>query len=395
MKRTESIENHDSDHDSMIVQIDSLTTSAPAGSRMVYRDLLLPVGYHFVESLKIFLKTTALIAELLRNIFVRLDQYHRAPSKAAQNSWLGFPILGSAALLGVGAEILNCRYAKKNKGQYLAAQDYLYSLFSCVFFYYGFDLLSTDANKIPLSVFSIVSAMGLVMVGALFFKYASVDSSSHITCPWSTLFRPVTYVTATVTERAFNAAKSMKDTALTIVTLMSVINRELHGKTVSMPTWQLELIPLFLIAAAKIGYMMTDHPKFFQGFTACLKLLEDGALSYATLSGIFFMLGVYQCDGKTFCLNEASRLLLTHVAFLISFATGLYSAATTAVRFEERHQSNEKMINTILALPETIREKKTIVCDAAARFFSNAKKKVSDYCADSLDENNFLIAHSE
>lgn len=389
LPRTESNEDN-----LAVVPINSPITAAPSGSQIIYQNLLFQAGYHFVESLKIFLKTTALISELLRNIFVRLEQYHRAPSKVAQNSWLGFPILGSAALFSVGAEILNYRHAKKNSGQYLAAQDYLYSLFSCAFFYYGFDLLSIDANKMPLSIFSIVSAMGLVMVGALFFKYASVDSSDHVTCPWSASFHPAPYVMATKKERALNAVKSMKDTALTIAAFMTVINREVHGKTVAMPTWQLELIPLFLIVSAKIGYVMTDHPKFFQGFTACLKLLEDGALSYATLSGIFFMFGVYQCGGESFCWGETPRLFLTHITFLLSLTMGLYSAATTQVRFDEHHQSNEKIIKTIYELPETIREKKTKACDAAARFFTSAKKTVSGCCVDLADEHSSLVVQS-
>lgn len=350
-----------------------------AGSVVVYRELL----FHLTDGLKIFFKTTPLIGELLHGIFERLKAYDRSPSESAQETWIGFCVMGIAAALTLSVKILNYRHAQKNPGHYLAAEDYLYSLFSCSFFYYGFDLLSgvVDISAMPISLFMLSNFIGLPMVGALFFKFASPDSSDRLICPWAESFRPPVLSSTSVAERCLNGVKSAKDAAVSVAAFLWVVNREFHGKTVPLNFWQIEFIFLFLLVAIKIGYEMTRHPKFFQAFMASLKLFEDGALTYATLSGLFFMIAVYQCDDHSFCLDTLSRQFLTQTAFFIALAFGLFSAAMTEVRFQEHHDSTKKIITAMTDASETLSTYKKTVTDGLSNCVHFFREKISRCCA--------------
>ena len=135
---------------------------------------------------------------------------------------------------------------------------------------------------------------------------------------------------------------------------------------------------LFLSVAAKVGYETTVHPKFFQGFSAFLKLLEVVALTYAAISGIFLMAIVYQCADKTFCINNVTRELLSYASTAIVLPLGLFSAAFMCVRFEENHESNEKIMAAGENAIAAFHAKKAVITDGCGVVFQKAGDGISN-----------------
>lgn len=341
---------------------------------VVYRGLLLRGAHHVVDFLRISLPTQMLIGEFLHEAFEA--QKNLAPSKNIQQTWLGFPIIGTAAMLSVVVKTMNYRYSEKNPDHYLAAEDYLFALFECSRLYFAIQICGI--SRMSPGWFIATSAVGLPTLAALFFKFTSPESSDQFTYPWSAYFNPPKYLFATVAEQRLNALKCAKIAFFSVSTFLWAINRELNGETVSLARWQIGLIFLFLSVALKIGYESTMHPKFFQGFFAFLKLLETTALIYAAISGILLMAIAYHCVDGMLCINSDTRELLSYACAAIALPLGLYSAALARVRFEENHESNEKIITACENAIATFHAKKTAIAEGCGTAFQKMGDGISN-----------------
>jgi len=379
----------------------------PAGSPIVYNSLFVQYGSRLIDFSRFFLIILSLTGEWLHQLFVQLEQYHSAPSKEIQQTWLGFPLIGSAAVSSVAALALNHRHANKNNGEYAAYEDYIFKLFSSSFLFFVLDTISktTNMGPMPLSWFIAMSAIGLPMMATLFFKLASPESNDRFICPWSPEYNPQHFPDASRTERRLDAVKCVKAAFFSINTLLWAANREIRGQTEPLERWQLVSMSLFLVVAGKIGYESALHPKFFHGYSAFLRFLEMGALIYSALSGIFYMMVVYQCPDRKFCASEGTKDILSYVCALLSLLLGLYTAASMQVRFRDDHEVNQKIIVACESAANFVREKKEVIstsCGSAfervslagckAKFWSCVESVRSTLAATGVqDENSSLL----
>jgi hypothetical protein len=233
----------------------------------------------------------------------------------------------------------------------------------------------------PLSWFVISSTIGLPLIAAFALKWATPDSSDHFILSLSDLNRlnPPSFLDASTSERFLNMLITMKKSVCSFAAFLCTVSREVQGKTVPLALWQIGLLALFLPIAGKAGFEMTHHPRFFQGFFAFLKFVEEGSLSYAALSGIVYVATVYQCATRTFCLSDSAQEAFTYVNFLLSLCIALFSATTAYIHFEEEHRHNEKIISAISNAPNaivtecvTVAHKAQRVAQRCAAFFQAA-----------------------
>ena len=356
--------------------------SIPLTCRQLSTRAGITVAHQSIDFLKITLVTTALMARWLHQLFLELNRYDLEPAKEVQQTWLGLPIVGIAVLLSVTAKILNYTLGEK---KYV---DYLHALFSSSLIYYGLDVISNEGTigSMPLGWFVATSAIFLPLTIAFFFKWTMPDSDHELICSLTDLneLNPPRYPLASLNERRINMITALKYGVPSITTLSWSINREMHGGTVGLPTWQKVFIAMYALIAAKIGFELTEHPKFFQGFVALSKALKYGSLSYASMSGIFYMMIIYQCDNRKFCINDNAQTILTWSCFIIALTIALYAAASARFQFEKNHQVNENLI-------ASIKEKKTTAVEGCGAMFQKAgsglsncfhffKQKVSDCC---------------
>src|SRR3989338_4213086 len=150
-------------------------------SRDKFKEGLVDAAYHVTDFSFMMLKTQALIARWLYQLFIELERYDRAPSKVAQQTWLGLPIIGAAAFCALTLKIINYFYARKHDAKYLAAQDYFYAMFSGVYGLFIADLVrgSKPMHELPLSAFIGVSAISVPLIAAFFFKLTMPDSHNR------------------------------------------------------------------------------------------------------------------------------------------------------------------------------------------------------------------------
>lgn len=329
------------------------------------------VLFHCADFLRISFVTQTLLARWLHQLFLELQRYDRAPSIQIQETWLGYPIVGIAAFLGVIAKILNAVPKREN---YLAAQDYIFSVFCSSIFYFFLDLL-TGAESLSLGVFVVISAIVLPLFVAFFTNLALPDSSNRFyQCQGDggeiLLSR---YALGNRVERFLNLGCGM-DYGFTSLTALSwTINREYHGETASLPWWGMSLVGAGVLAAGKLGYDLTDHPIRFQKFVMISKFFKDASFTYAAISGIFYMIfhdrSIYQ--------QPAFRVLLSCVCFFMGCCIGLYAAFTTRFRFEENASAIEMLINRVHAAKEAASTGLTTIKNNAVNFFATCCKKNS------------------
>lgn len=397
------------DRVAVVVHVEEDKTTTCSGSLSVYRSLLASklgtATYHFINFSKIFLVTTALFARWLHQFFLELNRYGVEPTKEAQETWVGLVTLGIAAFLSMIVKLLNYRYSETKYA------DYLYAGFSSSLFYYGLDLLSNEGKigSMPLGCFVVSSCIFIPIVVSLFYKWTVFDSHSKLMYSLRQLneFNPPKYPLASRNERRLNIITGLKYGVPSVTTFIWNVNREVFGKTVETPTWQKCLIAMYFLIAGKIGFELTHHPKFFQGFAAFSKVLKNGSLSYAALSGIFYLAVVYQCENKKYCLDGNFQTYLNYICFSLALMMGLYSGATTRFQFEKNHQGNLDFIAAVQNFPAAFNAKKTEVIDGCGsafqkmgngltRCFQFFKEKIENGChSDSVSqstENDALIA---
>ncbi|HLD84405.1 MAG TPA: hypothetical protein VI844_01385 [Coxiellaceae bacterium] len=318
-------------------------------SRDKFKEGLVDAAYHVADFSLMTLKTQTFIARWLHQLFVELEQYDRAPSNTAQQTWLGLPIIGTAAFCALTLKIMNHWYARAHDGKYLAAQDYFYALFLSVYGLFFTDLIrgSQQAHELSLPAFIGINAISVPFIAAFFFKFTTPDSHNRLNFSIKEAEPneiPVFTFDDIVIHRRLNAVFGALHGLKSMTTLLWAVNREVQGQTVSLPDWQKGLLVLYVMVAGNIGYESISHPKFFRGFTKFSNLLTAGALVYAALSAICYMAVVFQSDTKTFDLNAASRTTLTYTCFFFSLALGIFAAAKTRFRFQENHDGNQKLI---------------------------------------------------
>lgn len=304
------------------------------------------------NTIKIHMVMQALISENARIVFEIMESWHAQPSLRAQETWIGFPIFGVSVSLTALAVVLNYRYAKKHSGEYLAAQDYMFSMLSNPFLFFIMELISGVEN-ISIATFAATTFVCFIMTTAFFLKLASSDSSDQLITSLSDLDQqnfPI-YLDASAWEKRINVVRVGKIAIFSAAACISTISREAYGKTQPLTWGQMVIVTTFFLFAGKAGQEITMHPKFSHGVIAfCRGLLEASALTYRSLSGLAFLIGVYSCNERIFCATDLQKTILTYFCFFSSLVIGLYTAATTRFHFADNHENNLKLI----ALPEKI-----------------------------------------
>lgn len=376
----EAVNGNSSRDGSAVVSISETNDLQTSGSLRVYRDKFLNCfgisAYHTIDFLRIFFVTTALMSEWLRQLFEILAKYDRAPSEEIQKTWLGFCILGAAILLSITVKTANHFLSHDT---YFAAQDkYLFPIFSSSYIFFILQLFINENNLKNMSLiwFAVISAIGVLGATAFSLKLATPHSSDRFLVRLQDLeqLNVSRFPEASNEERIINGLSTLKTTACSFATLACTIGREVQGKTEPLPGWINALLALFMPIAGKIGFELTHHPKFYHGYFGSIKCIEDAALTYQTLSGIFALIIAYTCSDRTVCLDNASREVLSCLCFFISLSIGLYSVATTRIDFHHKHQSIEEFIDTRNRVVASTR----MGCSTA---FSRAKESASAYCS--------------
>ncbi len=350
------------------VAISPIATADPA-SDVDLRSKATTALYHVLDFARITLVTQTLLSRWLHQLFLELERYDRAPSMEAQETWLGYPIIGIAASLSLMAKVVNGIYSKE---KYLAAEDYVAAIFRSAHFYFILDLWA-GAESMSLGAFIATSAIALPLLMAFFTKHALPDSDDRVYCCKADLdfISTLRISTGSNTERPFNFMEGLHYGMTGLVTPLWAINREIHGKTLALPVWQFGIIGAGMLCSAKVGYDLTDHPTRFQLLAMGSKFFRDGALAYAAASGILYMV----CRDKPSCSDVGSRVALIMACWIIALSIGFYSAITTRFRFEENCEHIEKIITGIRNAPETIADGLASVGNNVSRFFTSCCKK--------------------
>lgn len=363
-----------SDHSADGVVVAIPPADAISSFQSTSSSLILNAIDHFLSTFRIFLVTTALAGRWLHQLFLQLEYYNAAPSKEAQQTWLAVFIMSVTATASVGLEFLNYWYAKKNPRKYLAAQDYVFEAFSSSMVLLFLDVMSSSGQigVLPMPWFVAITAVGVPVVTRLLYELTLPDSSDQFifSSAQFSAFNPSRYLDARKFERVLNFIPAIVTYAgPSAATLFSVIDREMNGeKTVPLQGWEKGSISFYLLFAAFMGFELTHYPKLFQLFVAFSKLIKEGALSYLTLSALFFTYVVYHCTNRTFCADSHTREALTGVSFFIASGMGIYSAARTRFRFEENHASNLR----IMAMIDSIPDKSRVACARVTQFFKES-----------------------
>lgn len=378
------------------ITIDENTTLQPAqsaGSTIIYRNLTINVATFVLDFLHITTVSFALMGELLHKIFERLEKYHLAPSPMIQNSWLGLPLIVSASMLSLLMQQINSHYKKQD------TEKFLFTLFTGARFYYIYDLIfgAGKTNELPLSMFVIVSGIGIPSTAALFFKIASPNSIHQFIFNLDHLddLNPPKYRDARLAERRINGFRTVVSAFFSSTAFLWNIDREVNGKTVSLKKWQHGLVILFLMMSYSIGLDATRHPKFKIGFFKFLTLMQTASLSYAAWSGIFGMAISFNCPNRDFCYDENTQEFLSYISFFLALSVGVYAAATRCENLESRHINNNKILEYFDKTSNALSNAGHSVmgnCSAAVkktkRCFLSLWKKIPD-------ENNNVTEDSE
>lgn len=300
-------------------------------------------AFHFTDFFLIYFNLIVLISRLLQQFFAELEEYGEAPSRSVQETWLvGMPIFAGAFLLALVAKILNARQSHNH----LAAQEYIYSLFSSGTLYMIGDLFSKNGRMaaLPKIWFIVASIAGLPIMAGLFFKLVIPDTANHLVTSRNQLNALLSsYSSVGKCERFLNAIGGVSY-GIAINVFFWSLNREIYNGSSPLDNWQKGIVGFVLLASAFFGARCTtDHPKTFQYGVMISKGLRDGARAYAAYSGILFMLMRYCNESKTFDITPNQRVILTIVGAIISTAMALFSALNTEFRFKENHDANVRI----------------------------------------------------
>lgn len=386
--------NSGSDNTALVIEETEVANAVPQRS---IADRLLAGGKHFLDGASVFLLTTALMSEWLHELFEVLshtEQHDAVPSKQAQESGNVVPIiLGVSAVLTMIVKAANHYFSKENA--YYAAEDrFLFPAFLSSFYLFVFQLIFNQktVESMPIGAFAATSAIGFPVIAASAMHLASPETGDQCIFGLKDLenLNPRAYPDASKKERYMNAVRMSVKAGFCFATLLTTIDREVYGKTVSLIEikWQVGLLLLSMPLAAKVGFEWTNHPRFSHASIATLRFIENGSLVYRALSGIVFAAVVGTNPDKVFQMDNDSQQALTYLLFIMSACMGVYSAATTLFPFEENHESNEKIIQGVEAAPHKIKAGCHYVFEKssnAVQFF--ATKIQSCFASASANEN--------
>lgn len=301
------------------------------------------------------------------------SEYHCAPSKFAQNTWISLLIVGFSVSSMNIAKVINYFYPHAN------AVNHLLMLPSTTVLFFFMQLFAdiTDYNAMTLPAFIAISAVSIPLIALLYIKFEAPDIRRkndfliyNKTC--LNRFNPPKYIdlhsgaTATSMDRALNTFRAMHYCLKAMVAFFWALNRELSatGETMPMQTWQYGAMTVFLGMAASVGYEFTDHPKAAQVFVAMMKMMIAGSYIYEGLGGLFFLAFIYRCPNYQFCASEDTQAALSWVSFfLITLPLTLYVGANTRFDFHACDATNQKIITTIRAVPDKYENSKRWVTD--------------------------------
>ncbi|OGT47990.1 MAG: hypothetical protein A3E82_04315 [Gammaproteobacteria bacterium RIFCSPHIGHO2_12_FULL_38_11] len=323
----------------------------------------------------------ALLSELLHNSFEALAPYGFSPSEETQALRIPPFVIAVSAALTMIANFLNRRYAKKNSGEYLAAQEYIFSLLSPPFLFFMFQLVA-GSQAVSLGWLVGLSVFCWVTSAICLFKYQFVSVESTCQLIYLDRLNPERFLEVTKAERLINVVRIGIKTSFAAAVLFATIDRELNGKTEALDEMCYELIAAFFIAIGVINYKypLTAHPKAAQHYMMFLTFIEVGSLSYRTNSGLFDFFVRLACRGD-FCLPEWERVF-TRICAVIAACVGLIAAFTMLFNFSETHKKNLEIIDSIEKIPGFFNEKKQIVEDRLSSGYEKTKAVLSS-CADS------------
>ncbi|OGT26585.1 MAG: hypothetical protein A3I77_07045 [Gammaproteobacteria bacterium RIFCSPLOWO2_02_FULL_42_14] len=299
-------------------------------------------GYHLADFSLIALTTHTLTGQWLHDLFLKLQYFRAAPSQETQQTWLDFPILGAALFFALALKIANYVYTRKQNGRYLAAQEYFHALFSGV---YGLFIAESLGVPETMENFIGTSAVFVPLIALACFKITVPDSMDKLDF---SLIDPddatYSFPTALKKERYLNSFFKCITSLAALSTFLWAANREIAGKTVSLPDWEKGLLLLSIPVAGKIGYELTMHPKFYRGYRKTQECVKSAALVYAALSSICHLAIVYHDENREMQMSDTTRALLSYTCFCLSLMMGIFAAAKTGFDFQENHDGNVKLL---------------------------------------------------
>ncbi len=356
-------------------------THFSCGSLLVYRQLLGNISYHTIHSMCIFVEISGRLGRLLRQVFLQLKSYELDPSLQIQKTWLPIPLLGITAMAAVIIKIADYRHLKKTKKE-LVAVAYLNAILSSSSGLFVLDFLSKNGNigELPIGWFLFLMSMSMLFAAIFFLKLVQPDSSEQLIFSKETaahLERSV-ILNAATKVRWINAFSACPSAATSFSLLFEGIVREVLNGTQPLFGWLKALIGLPVCVAAVIGYQQTTHPKRYNNFVALMNALERAAYTYITMSAIFFVYGVYECDSRVFCFDTPSRIFLTIACLTFTLSCGAFAGMTTLVRFSESYKETLALIGKIERTPGTMRDAKNTIITQVSQTTSTCAERVSN-----------------
>jgi len=299
------------------------------------------LAYHLFDFLRICTAIQFLCGQYADQVFVEMDRYGQKPSHEAQESWkTSLPIMGGSAAAATIAKAINVYYSKRD-GRYVAAQDYIYALFSSSIVFLAGDLFSSSGYMpvMPELTFILVSLLGVCAAMAIFFKIVTPISSDKIICVDEAA---KAFPNPNRTERLLNAVGSVGHVA-SLSTFFWVLNHELNNGPAPLALWQKISLGLGATGSALFGAKtITDHPKSYLYFLMAVIFLNSSAMTYSSYSSLF--IGPLKNEHPHLHNQES----LIAFGTILSATVGSFSALTFQYDLKTKHESNlavEKMIS--------------------------------------------------
>jgi len=357
--------------------------------------------YHILDFIRVFFVLQSLTSRWLYQLFLELDEYGWAPDKEIQKEYLGYPIASVALAFAIVFKVANAAQQKWLAGRniplpdieasdsegededstfvretkYLAAEDYGFAVFSSSMLYMILDAISQTGRMGKLPVGWFITTTALVPITAFILAKTAMPDTKNIIMGGNKF---PTYPDASRTEKLLDAGSGAVYGSSLLV-IFWTINRELANKTVPLEIWQGGVAAGAVILSAISGYHMVNHPKAFHGVVTLSKGIRDASLAYAALSGLAYQVLTQIATCPHFpCWGADEAPPLTTAFTMISAFIGIFSAATSLYRYDEKHQANLENIQTIRSAPGKI----AALCQ---RFGTFARSK--SYC-DGSDDNH-------
>lgn len=305
----------------------------PAASRILF---------HCFDFFRIYTIIQFLADRYADQVFNEVGRYADRPTLDADHyPDTSAPIMLGSALAAITVKTINVIYSKKYES-YLAAQDFVYALFSSSLLFFVGDLFSSSGYMPSLSIFQFVmiSLIGVFAMMAIFLKLTTPLSSDKMIFsrnPQSQIIYFDEYATAfphpSKTERVLNAVGSVGHIA-SLSTFFWVLNHEIQNGVAPLAIWQKVMLGLSAAGLGVFGaFTVTDHPKYYLSFLMAVMFLNSAAIAYAGISAL-------ACFAN--CQNYHAAYVIAPGIF-VALLNGLFSASHIQYDFENTHAANKNI----------------------------------------------------